>query len=107
MDETESQSQSDVGRNSVDTAAAAAAAAIAAGMRAPSFDTAAAVTGAGPAPGGLTAGSALGRTSSLQQLVRPSQLSGLQGSGLRNSNMNQCRSRVKLTPHHSSNFRSS
>lgn len=96
MDETESQSQSDVGRNSLDTAAAAAA--IAAGIRAPSFDAAAAVTAAGSAQGGLTAGSALGRASSLQQLVRPSQLSGIQGSGLRNSNMNQCRSRKTHSP---------
>lgn len=92
MDETESQSQPDVGHNSLDTATAAAA--IAAGMRPPSFD-AGAVSGAGPGAGGITAGSAgsLGRASSLQQLVRPSQLSGIQSSGLRNNNMNQCRSR--------------
>lgn len=87
MDETESQSQSDVGRNSIDTAAAAAA--IVAGMRPPAFD-AGAVSGAGPGPGGITVGSALGRASSLQQLVRPSQLAGIQTGGLRNSNMNQC-----------------
>lgn len=90
MDETESQSQSDVRRNdSLDTAAAAAA--IAAGMRAPSFD-AGAVSAAGPGPGGITAGSALGRANSLQQLVRPSPLTGIPSTGLRNNNMNQCKS---------------
>lgn len=95
MDESESQqSQSDLARGSIDQASAAVAAAVA--MRPPSFDggasTSAAGSGAG-AGGGITAGPAgsLGRGNSLQQLVRPTQVSGIQTSGLRNSNMNQCR----------------
>lgn len=96
MDESESQqSQSDIARtSSLDQASAAVAAAVA--MRAPSFDGAASAAGGVGvgAAGGITAGpaGALARGTSLQQLVRPTQVSGIQGTGgLRNSNMNQCR----------------
>lgn len=96
MDESESQqSQSDLAQRSLEQAGAAAAAATVA-MRPPSFDGGASASAAGSgagAGGGITSGPAgsLSRGSSLQQLVRPAQVSGIQPSGLRNSNMNQCR----------------
>lgn len=93
MDESESQpSQSDITHSALDQANAAVAAAAA--MRPPSFDGAASASAAGGVSGGgITAGPAgsLGRASSLQQLVRPTQVSGTQSSGLRSNNMNQCR----------------
>lgn len=95
MDESESQqSQSDLARGAFDQASGLAAAAAA--MRPPSFDGGATVSAAGGgaiAGGGITTGPAgtMGRGSSLQQLVRPTQAPGSQTSGLRNSNMNQCK----------------
>ncbi|PSR97314.1 hypothetical protein BD289DRAFT_426104 [Coniella lustricola] len=63
-------------------------------MGPPPFDAGASSAGTGgnagasSGGGGITAGS-LDQSSSLQQLVRPAQLSQMQASGLRNSNMNQ------------------
>lgn len=106
MDESESQqsqSQADMAaRSSLNqTSAAVPAAAAPVGMRPPSFDAggAAAASAAGPSGGGgggITAGGgpagslSRGSNNSLQQLVRPTQAPGIQASGLRNSNMNQC-----------------
>lgn len=89
MDETES--QSDIAHSAMDQTTSAA---VAAAMSAPSFDGGAA---AAAAAAGITAGAAgsLGRGNSIQ-LVRPTQLSGMQASGLGRGNMNQCRSR-KMT----------
>ncbi|KAK2606983.1 hypothetical protein N8I77_005697 [Diaporthe amygdali] len=82
MDETES--QSDIAHSALDQTTSAA---VAAAMSAPSFDGGAA---AAAAAAGITAGAAgsLGRGNSIQ-LVRPTQLSGMQASGLGRGNMNQ------------------
>ncbi|POS79952.1 hypothetical protein DHEL01_v201660 [Diaporthe helianthi] len=82
MDDTES--QSDMAHSAMDQSTNAA---VAAAMGAPSFDGGAAVAAAAA---GITAGAAgsLGRGSSIQ-LVRPTQLSGMQASGLGRGNMNQ------------------
>ncbi|KAL1883939.1 Transcription factor [Diaporthe australafricana] len=82
MDETES--QSDIAHSAMDQSTSAA---VAAAMSAPSFDggAAAAAAAAGITPG---AAGSLGRGSSIQ-LVRPTQLSAMQGSGLGRGNMNQ------------------
>lgn len=97
MDESESQaSQSEMARNSLDPTSAAVAASVA--MRPPTFDTTTvpgtAASAAGPGSGGITAGApvgSLGRGNSLQQLVRPTQVPGIQPNGLRSGNMNQCK----------------
>lgn len=88
----ENESQSDMAHSALDQSTSAA---VAAAMGAPSFDGGAA---AAAAAAGITAGAAgsLGRGSSIQ-LVRPSQLSGMQASGLGRGNMNQCRSRKNYT----------
>lgn len=85
MDETES--QSDIAHSAMDQSTSAA---VAAAMSAPSFDggAAAAAAAAGITPG---AAGSLGRGSSIQ-LVRPTQLSGMQAGGLGRGNMNQCMS---------------
>lgn len=80
VDESDTQSQSDMARRSIDRTASVAVATEP--MRPPSFD--------GGAGGGITAGPAgsLGRGSSVQ-LVRPTQHPGIQASGSGNNNMNQ------------------
>lgn len=80
----ENESQADLSHSALDQSTSAA---VAAAMGAPSFDGGAA---AAAAAAGITAGAAgsLGRGSSIQ-LVRPSQLSGMQASGLGRGNMNQ------------------
>ncbi|KAG8164175.1 hypothetical protein KVR01_006093 [Diaporthe batatas] len=82
MDENES--HADMAHSALDQSTNAA---VAAALGAPSFDGGAA---AAAAAAGITAGAAgsLGRSSSIQ-LVRPSQLSGMQASGLGRGNMNQ------------------